>query len=107
MHDIGARSEGGQTVLQVALLSDAPMALPLCEETTALMRAATLPWRIGTHRMWPRSFRTRGVFSMLCVAKFGEGRAALPKDLLLHVLGFCGRQWFTQLPHDNAAAIAV
>ena len=80
------------------------MALPLCEETAALMRAATSPWRIDTHRVWPRSFRTVGVFAMLCVATFGEGWAALPKDLLMHVLGFCGRQWFVQLPHANAAA---
>ena len=90
----------------MALLSDAPMALPLCEETAALMRAATTPWRIDTHRVWPRSFRTVGVFSVLCVATFGEGWAALPKDLLMHVLGFCGRQWFQLPPHVDAAALA-
>ena len=37
------------------------------------MRAAALPWRIDTHRVWPRSFRSVGVFSVLCVAKFGGG----------------------------------
>ena len=84
------------------------MALPLCEDTTVLMRAAALPWRIDTHRVWPRSFRSAGVFSVLCVAKFSEGWAALPKDLLLHVLSFCNRGWFTQqLPQTDAAALAV
>ena len=70
------------------------MALPLCEETAALMRAAASPWSNHTHRVWPLSFRARGVFTVLCVATFSEGWAALPKDLLLHVLGFCGRGWF-------------
>ena len=71
------------------------------------MRAAATPWRPKTHRVWPRSFRTRGVLSVLCVAKFGEGWAALPKDVLLHVLGFCGRGWFTTTPEvDAAAAVA-
>ena len=37
----------------------------------------------------------------------GEGWAALPKDVLLHVLGFCGRGWFTTTPEvDAAAAVA-
>ena len=48
-----------------------------------------------------------GVLAVLCVAKFGEGWAALPKDVLLHVLGFCGRGWFTTTPEvDAAAAVA-
>ena len=47
-----------------------------------------------------------GVLAVLCVAKFGEGWAALPKDVLLHALGFCGRGWFISQHADNAAAIA-
>ena len=44
-----------------------------------------------------------GVLAVLCVAKFGEGWAALPKDVLLHVLSLCGRSWFSP-PHDGATA---
>ena len=104
VRDVGALSGGGQTALQVALLADAPMALPLCEETAALMRAAASPWSNHTHRVWPESFRARGVLTVLCVAKFGEGWAALPKDLLLHALSFCGRTWFLSPQADAAAA---
>ena len=38
--------------------------------------------------------RERGVFTVLCVAAHAEGWAALPKELLLQVLSFCGRGWF-------------
>ena len=104
VRDVGALSAGGRSALQVALLADAPMALPLCEETAALMRAAASPWSNHTHWVWPESFRARGVLTVLCVAKFGEGWAALPKDLLLHALGFCGRDWFLVAGELEAAA---
>ena len=104
VRDVGALSAGGRSALQVALLADAPMALPLCEETAALMRAAASPWSNHTHRVWPESFRARGVLTVLCVAKFGEGWAALPQDLLLHALSFCGRAWFLSPHADDAAA---
>ena len=106
VHDVDALSEGGQTALNVALLADAPMALPLCEETAALMRAAASPWSNHTHRVWPESFRARGVLTVLCVAKYDKREVALPKEVWLeHVLSFCGRAWFLS-PHADAAAAA-
>ena len=71
------------------------MALPLCETTAALMRAASSPWSPKTHRVWPASFRERGVLTVLCSARFGQRTAALPKELWIeHILSFCGRGWF-------------
>ena len=90
--NVGVLSVGGQTALHVALLADAPMALPLCEETAALMVAAASPWSARTHRVWPDSFRTSGVFAVVCVAKFSEGQPFVSLIVALLPFFFCHGQ---------------
>ena len=60
------------------------------------MGAASVPWSPDTHEVWPRSFRSRGVLTLLCVARNIQGRAWLPKEVVLHCLGFCAREWFDE-----------
>ena len=37
-----------------------------------------------------------GVLTLLDVAKRAQGRAWLPKEVILHCLSFCAREWFLQ-----------
>ena len=98
VEDIHAVSNAGRTALQVAQSADVPMALPLCAETARLMEWATSPWSPATHRVWPASFRNDGVITVLCVAKYAEGRFAMPKELWQCVLSFCSRRHFIAAP---------
>ena len=54
-----------------------------------MMQEATGPWSPQASCVWPTSFR-RGVLVMLLVGQ----RVALPKEVLLNVLGLCSRHWF-------------
>ena len=58
-------------------------------EVARLMQEATGPWSPQASCVWPTSFR-RGVLVMLWVGQ----RVALPKDVLLNILGICSRHWF-------------
>ena len=66
--------------------------------------AAATPWSVRTHWVWPQSFRTHGVFAILCVAMYDDCDVALPKEVWLdHVLSFCGRDWFPARSNADAA----
>ena len=55
-----------------------------------LVERAMEPWSPGVHSLWPLSFR-RGVRLMLLVDRRSR---TMPTELWLHVLSFCGCDWF-------------
>ena len=92
--NLHALSDAGVDALAVALSTEAPMAKPRCDVTVDYMVRANLPWSKATHELWPQSFR-KVVAALLCGrGEVGEGRVALPKELLMGILGFCGRGWW-------------
>ena len=65
-------------------------ALPVSVSFVRLVERAMEPWSQETHgQLWPLSFRA-GVREVLLV----ERRICLPSELLLHMLSFCGCDWF-------------
>ena len=72
-------------------------ALPVSVSFVRLVERAMEPWSQETHgQLWPLSFRA-GVREVLLVGR----RICLPIELLLHMLSFCGCDWFQASAADG------
>ena len=75
-------------------------ALPVIVSFLRLVERAMKPWSPDVHlELWPLSFRS-GVRQVLLVG----GRSRVPSELWLHMLSFCGCDWFQQQVSDVAAS---